>query len=89
MRGVDGTILEIQFTNTLPGQSAPAVSAKGFHSLFGVLSIQQDGRPDLTQQALFVGDAEVFGITDDGRGVTSTCSKCGAWAVNVSMMEGA
>ena len=24
----------------------------------------------------------------DGNGETSTCSKCGAWAVNVSLMEG-
>lgn len=25
---------------------------------------------------------------DEGRGVTTTCSKCGEWAVNVSLMEG-
>lgn len=25
---------------------------------------------------------------DGGRGVTTTCSKCGEWAINVSLMEG-
>ncbi len=25
----------------------------------------------------------------DGGGRSATCSKCGAWAINVSMMEGA
>lgn len=25
---------------------------------------------------------------DEGAGMTATCSKCGAWAINVSMMEG-
>ena len=83
LRNVDGTILDIQFGPTLPGQSAPSVSAKGFHSLFGVLTIQQDGKSDLTQQALFVGDAEVFGVTEDGRGVTGTeeFSRNSGWGI--------
>lgn len=25
---------------------------------------------------------------DEGRGMTATCSKCGEWAINVSMWEG-
>jgi hypothetical protein len=25
---------------------------------------------------------------EDGLGATVTCSKCGAWAINVSLMEG-
>lgn len=25
---------------------------------------------------------------EEGRGVTATCSKCGEWAINASLMEG-
>ncbi len=83
LRAVDGTILDIQFTDKLPGQAAAPASKSGFHSLFAVLNLQQDGRDDLTQQALFVGDANAFGVTDDGHGVTGPeqFSKSSGWFI--------
>ncbi len=89
LRKVDGTILDIQGTDTLPGQSSPAISAKGFHSLFAVLTIQQDGREGDTKQALFVGDAQVFGVTEDGRGFTGPeqFSSSSGWGIFLDSLE--
>lgn len=75
LRRKDGTILEVQFTDKNPlwkgDKPAPKKGEKvsTFHSLFAVLTIQEDGREGVSTQPLFVGDADAYEIVADGRGI--------------------
>lgn len=76
LRRKDGTVLDIQFTDKNPlfkdekPRPAPKDGKKPFHSLYAVLTIQEDGRDEATQQPLFVGDADQFEVVLDGRGLS-------------------
>jgi hypothetical protein len=75
LRRKDGTVVDIQFSDKNPlfkdeKKPAPANGKKPFHSLYAILSIQEDGREEVTQQPLFVGDADQFEVVLDGRGLS-------------------
>jgi hypothetical protein len=73
LRRKDGTIVDIQFTTENPlfkDQNEPKEGA--FTWLYAVLTIQEDGRDQLTKQPLKVGDVKDFTVCCDGRGVSGT-----------------
>lgn len=77
LRRKDGTVLDIQFTDKNPlfkEERKAEPGKKPFHSLYAVLSIQEDGREELSQQPLFVGDADQFEVVLDGRGLSGTAA---------------
>lgn len=79
LRKKDGTILNIDFTPVNPlfdGKPAPKLAPgqkrSDFVWLYAVLTIQEDGREELTQQPLKVGSVDDFEVVLDGRGVSGT-----------------
>jgi hypothetical protein len=76
LRGTDGVILDVQFSDLLADGSKPKPKAgkpgvKPFHSLFANLTIQEDGQDKVTTQSIFAGGADDFEVAFDGRGVVS------------------
>lgn len=73
LRRKDGTILDILFTTENPLFKDSKEPKDGdFVWLYGVLTIQEDGREELTKQPLKVGDAKDYEVVCDGRGVSGT-----------------
>ncbi len=73
LRRKDGTIVDILFTRDNPlfkDKNEPKEGA--FEWLYGVLTIQEDGREELTKQPLKVGSVDDFEVVLDGRGVKGT-----------------
>ncbi len=73
--GVDGVIVNYQFTDEFNGEPfVPGKSAAGkerFHSLYARLSVRVDGAEEDTTTTLFAGGADDFDISDDGYTLTS------------------
>lgn len=71
LKDVDGTIRDYTFTDEFNG--VPFVPGKKpdgnpkFHSLFGVVEIQVDGADETVSQHLFVGNADDYEISEDGK----------------------
>lgn len=76
LRKKDGTILGIEFTpiNPLFKDTAPkpGVKKSDFKWLYAVLTIQEDGREQVSLQPLKVGSVDDFEVVEDGRGVAGT-----------------
>lgn len=73
LRRKDGTIVDIRFTKDNPLFKDTKEPKDGaFEWLYAVLTIQEDGRDQLTQQPLKVGDVNDFEVVCDGRGVSGT-----------------
>lgn len=87
LRDVDGTILDIQFTDVNPlagtGTPKPGQKKSDFHTLFAVLSVLVDGAEKPNPQPIFVGSADDFSPTDDGRGIVGDgqLSKSSGWFI--------
>lgn len=74
LRKQDGVIVGIQFSDVNPFFKNDKPAKKGesvFKPLWAILSILVDGATEAIKQTLKVGDSEVFGVTEDGQGVTS------------------
>lgn len=93
LRDVDATIvgLEITDVNPLAGRGTPKPGAKksDFHTLFGVLKVRVDGAETVSDQPLFIGDADVFVPTEDGMGVSGEgqLSKSSGWFIFLDSLE--
>lgn len=73
LRRKDGTILDILFTKDNPLFKDKNDPKEGvFEWLYAVLTIQEDGRDELTKQPLKVGDVNDFEVVCEGRGVSGT-----------------
>lgn len=71
LNGVDGLIVDVQFTTELPGGGEPAADRKSdFTSLFCKLSVREDGSEEPVSTHLFAGSADDFVVSDDGRTLT-------------------
>ena len=75
LNGVDGTILDYQFTDAFNGEPWKPGKVKDkktgkikdrFHTLYGVLSVQVDGAEQPVDTHLFVGGYEDFEVSEDG-----------------------
>ena len=73
LNGVDGSIVDYQFTTEAPWAENAKPQKKGddaFNSLFSVVSVRLDGAEEDIQTTLWVGNADNFEISDDGHTLT-------------------
>ena len=69
LNGVDGVIVNNEFTTELPGGGSPK-KGSDFTSLFNRLTVKVDGQDEEQTTHLFVGSADDFEIEDDGATIT-------------------
>ncbi len=72
LNNVDGTIIDYLFTDEFNGQPFkpginPATKKPRFHTLYCLLTVQVDGAEEPVTTHLFVGDADQFDVTEDGK----------------------
>ena len=70
LNDVDGEITNYEFTTEFPGGGGKRKSKSDFNALYAVLSVRVDGADEDVETTFFVGSADEWEISDDGKTLT-------------------
>ena len=70
LNDVDGEITNYEFTTEFPGGGGKRKSKSDFNALYSVLSVRVDGADEDVETTFFVGSADEWEISDDGKTLT-------------------
>ena len=70
LNDVDGEITNYEFTTQFPGGGGKRKSKSDFNALYSVLSVRVDGADEDVETTFFVGSADEWEISEDGKTLT-------------------